>query len=203
MIEFRAIIGYHYIMASISQVKPTLGPEISVHHLSEQLKNGKVIALDVREEDEFRYENIPGTSNVPLVRLNAESAKYSKDADIFVLCQTGIRTPLAVNQLRESGFKQVHAVQGGIEAWKSARYPLTRGSGPIPIMRQVQIIAGAMALIGGLFVSLRWVAIFVGAGLIFAGVSGTCTMALILARMPWNKRTSDSATDSKNCGNCS
>jgi len=125
-----------------------------------------------------------------------------KDKDLYVLCQTGVRTTQAVNILRSSGFERVQAVEGGVQAWKVSGLPLDRQKGPIPIMRQVQIVAGSLALIGGLIPNLRWIAIIVGAGLVFAGVSGTCGMALVLSKLPWNKPQPGQSKGKDTCGSC-
>ena len=96
----------------------------------------------------------------------------------------------------------MHNLEGGIESWKKEGLPVERAKGgPIPIMRQVQIAAGSMALIGGLFPSLRWIAVLVGAGLMFAGISGFCGMAKVLIYLPWNKPFRKSSSGSEpDCG---
>lgn len=85
-------------------------------------------------------------------------------------------------------------LEGGIEARKEAGLPVARDSNqPIEIMRQVQIAAGSLVLIGVVLGALLHPAFyglagFVGAGLLFAGLSGWCGMAKLLALMPWNRR---------------
>jgi rhodanese-related sulfurtransferase len=159
-----------------------------------------VLAVDVREPDEYAYEHIVGTQSLPLNRLMDSLSTLPKEMDIYVLCQTGIRTQQAIGMLRSQGFTRVHGVAGGVDAWKTAGFAVRRAAGPIPIMRQVQIAAGSLALIGGLVPGVHWIAAVVGAGLVFAGVSGTCGMALLLAHMPWNKITPTKQAVSKSCG---
>jgi rhodanese-related sulfurtransferase len=95
---------------------------------------------------------------------------------------------------------EAYIVEGGIEAWKKAGLPIAKDrSQPIEIQRQVQIAAGSLVLLGvvlGLAVSPAFYAVsaFVGAGLTFAGFSGWCGMATLLARMPWNRTTAAKAT---------
>lgn len=180
---------------------PAVTGRRTVADLRKGLEEGNVLALDVREMDEYGYEHIAGTRNVPLSRLHEIIATLPRDKDLLVLCQTGSRTVQATNSIKAAGFERVNAVEGGVQAWKSAGYPLERKNGPIPIMRQVQIVAGSLSLIGGLFPDLRWIAIIVGAGLVFAGVSGTCGMAHILSKLPWNKSKTCQPPAKGSCGN--
>lgn len=163
------------------------GEAVSIRVLQEKIGQASVVAIDVRESDEYAYEHIAGTRNVSLSQLAPLLSSLPKDKDVYVFCQTGLRTKEALGILRSNGFIRVHGVEGGINAWKAAGLPVERARGPIPIMRQVQIVAGSLALLGGLVPGLRGVAVIVGAGLVFAGLSGTCGMALVLSRMPWNK----------------
>ena len=70
--------------------------------------------------------------------------------------------------------------------------PVKTGRAQFPLFRQIQIGAGALVLLGllgGLVWSpMAWLSAFVGAGLVFAGVTGFCGLGLLLARMPWNRR---------------
>jgi rhodanese-related sulfurtransferase len=93
-----------------------------------------------------------------------------------------------------AGFQEVIHLQGGLNAWKQAGYPtVINKNAPISIMRQVQIVAGSLILTGtllGAFVSPNFLFLsgFVGAGLLFAGISNTCAMAMLLAKLPYNQR---------------
>lgn len=147
-----------------------------------------VVALDVREEDEYRYEHIAGTVNLPLSRMSRSLAALRKDQDIYVLCRSGVRTNQAIGILTSSGYPRARCVEGGLEAWKAARFPLERSGGPLPILRQVQIVVGALILLSALHPKVHWVGWLMGAGLLFAGLSGWCGMAAVLARLPWNRR---------------
>ena len=160
---------------------------VDVQDLRKAIGRADSLAVDVREPDEFAYEHIAGTVSVPQSLLNEKIGGLPKDKQIYVLCHTGTRSAQVADVLKLRGFDKVRLVEGGMAAWMNAGFPVVRSKGPIPILRQVQIIAGSLALIGGLFPSLRWIAVIVGAGLIFAGVSGFCTMAKLLAFLPWNK----------------
>jgi NADPH-dependent 2,4-dienoyl-CoA reductase/sulfur reductase-like enzyme/rhodanese-related sulfurtransferase len=164
-----------------------LNEHVSVYDLRRELEHDGTLALDVREADEYRYEHIAKTSNIPISRLPKLLDTVPKDKNLFVFCQTGLRTEQAIRLLRANGFQRVHGVEGGMQAWKGAGFSIEKKKGPIPLMRQVQILAGSLALIGGLVSDLRWVAVIIGAGLVFAGISGTCGMAFALSKLPWNK----------------
>ncbi len=145
------------------------------------------LVVDVRDPDEFAYERIAGTLNIPQSSLNVRLKDLPRDKSIYLVCSTGARSAQSLDAFKSEGFRSVYNMEGGIAAWKKAGMPVEKRKGPIPIMRQVQIVAGSLALVGGLFAPLHWVSIIVGAGLVFAGVSGTCTMARVLSWMPWNK----------------
>ena len=171
----------------------------SASELQEALRDRQAVAIDVRTPDEYGYERIEQTLNVPFDQLTSQAASFAGGQRVYVVCQAGVRAKEAANLLRQAGCKDVRVLEGGLQGWKQHGYPVRRMGGPLPIMRQVQIIAGSLALIGGLFVSLRWVAVVVGAGLVFAGVTGHCGMAMVLARLPWNKRRQSNTNDANGC----
>jgi rhodanese-related sulfurtransferase len=83
-------------------------------------------------------------------------------------------------------------VEGGTQSWVQARLPVVRGKKAISLERQVRIVAGLLVLIGALlsyFARPYWIALptAVGAGLVFAGITDTCGMGMLLAKMPWNQ----------------
>lgn len=84
-------------------------------------------------------------------------------------------------------------IDGGTQACVACGLPTEQAqSNVIGIQRQVQISAGSLVLLGvilGTWLHPGWYGLsaFVGAGLTFAGLSNTCAMALLLARMPWNR----------------
>jgi rhodanese-related sulfurtransferase len=163
------------------------------------------VVIDVREPDEFAYEHIAGSKNIPLGRIAVSLADIPKEKDVYLLCQGGVRSMQALQVLKTEGYARLHNMEGGLNAWKAKGLPTEQRKGPIPIMRQMQIVAGSLALIGGVIPGARWVAAFVGAGLIFAGTSGICMMANLLAKMPWNKVNASPAQGSgcgtgKSCG---
>ncbi len=169
------------------------GP-VSVEVLKPLVDQGNAASVvDVREAGEYSYEHIPGTTNLPLTRWPAAAARLPKNQEIYILCQSGVRTQQAAQMLVGAGYTRVHCVDGGISAWTKAGFPTQKSGGVIPIMRQVQIVAGSLVVVGVLLPGWGWtLSAFVGAGLVFAGVSGTCGMAGILAKMPWNRNSGGS-----------
>lgn len=164
------------------------------HELHALLNREGVWVIDVREPDEYRYEHIEGVRLFPLDHIEEARAQIPPTAEIHILCHTGVRSAQAAAQLREWGYEKVSVVDGGLTAWKAEGGPVVRGKGPIPIMRQVQIVAGSLVLVGSLVSGLKFIALIVGAGLLFAGVSGWCGMAKLLAFLPWNKNSSPSSS---------
>jgi rhodanese-related sulfurtransferase len=167
-------------------------PAISPADARHLVENGGVL-IDIREADEYARERIPGAEHIALSRLgNADLSSHDGKPLIFY-CRSGART--TANQERLAALTgrscEVFRIEGGLEAWRGAGLPtLVDRRRPIELQRQVQITAGGLVLLGVLL-SLGWpwflaLSMFVGAGLIFAGVSGTCGMARLLQRAPWN-----------------
>ena len=153
------------------------------------------LLLDVRTPAEFEDAHIEGSVLHPLAGLDAAVvAKLAagKSACV-VICRSGGRARQAAGALAACGVAGLCVLDGGVDAWESAGLPLTRGRGTISLERQVRIAAGALVAAGvalGYFAHPAWLALpgFVGAGLVFAGITDTCGMGLLLARMPWNNR---------------
>ena len=185
-------------MQESRDITPTQSNTILVSQLKEILHTPNTLTLDVREIDEYNFEHIEGTKNFPYSQIAQNLKTLPKDQLLYVLCQTGIRSSQAVHFLQSAGLSKTYLVEGGISAWKNAGYKIKR-SGPFPIMRQVQITAGCLILLGSLIPGMKWLAIFVGVGLVFAGVSGWCGMALLLQKMPWN-RSKNKPSSSAGCG---
>lgn len=155
-------------------------------------KLDSVCFIDVRTEDEFRSGHVPGAICVPLDKIECGTAEIPQGKMIVLGCQSGKRSARAKELLRSRGFENLVELEGGFSAWVDGGFPVSRMRKSIPIMRQVLISAGTLILAGtilGLTISPNFFAVplFVGSGLIFAGVSGWCGMAYVLERMPWNK----------------
>lgn len=152
--------------------------------------------IDVRTPMEFAEVHIPQARSVPLDELKPSSLQLQKDQPVYLLCRSGQRATKAADKFAKEGFSQPVVVEGGTLAWIEASLPVTRGAVKvISLERQVRIAAGAIVLTGVLlarFVNFNfiWLSGFVGAGLIFAGITDFCGMGLLLAKMPWNKRKS-------------
>jgi rhodanese-related sulfurtransferase len=167
---------------------------------AELMRQGAVL-IDIREADEYARENIPGARHHALSRIDDETPIHAGDAVIIFHCRSGARTRGNVARLTAaSGACDTYVLEGGLDAWKKAGLPVAKDrSRPIDIMRQVQIGAGSLVLMGltlGVLVAPGFYAIsaFVGAGLLVAGMTGFCGMARLLALMPWNRRILAAAT---------
>lgn len=155
--------------------------------------DGGARLIDIRGADEHAREHIPGAVSLPLDRIGELPRD---DRPVVFHCRSGMRTAANATQLAAAvGGAPAYILAGGIDAWRGAGQPtVTDRSQPLEIMRQVQITAGALVLAGvvlGLFVTPGFFGLsaFVGAGLMFAGVTGWCGMASLLRVMPWNRRT--------------
>ena len=152
--------------------------------------------LDVRTPGEYESMHIRGAYNVPLDLLGEHGREIGAAvADPVVLvCQSGQRARKAEEALRAAGMPNLHVLDGGVAGWVAAGHPVIRGAERLSLERQVRIAAGSLAALGGvlaLFVNPLFAALpaFVGSGLVFAGVTNTCGMAMLLARLPYNRAT--------------
>ena len=149
--------------------------------------------IDVRTAAEHAQVHARGVTLIPLYELNPAKLDIAKDAPVYLLCRTGGRAEIAARQLANAGFSQCAVVEGGTQAWVAAGLPVERGTrNVISLERQVRIAAGSLVLTGVLLAnfvnpSFLWISAFIGAGLIFAGLTDWCGMGLLLARMPWNR----------------
>lgn len=176
---------------------------ITPQQLSELRRGGaKVELIDVRTPLEFREVHVDFARNVPLDRLSAAELQVGAGATaadpLYVICRSGSRGKQACDKLVAAGMNVVN-VEGGTTAWDQAGLPVVRGQAAMSLERQVRVAAGLLVVIGsalGYFVSPYWIglAAFVGAGLTFAGLTDTCGMGLMLARMPWNQSAPACAT---------
>jgi len=162
--------------------------------------NPQLPVLDVRTPIEFAEVHIPQARNEPLHHLRPaalfEAGTLSREQPVYLVCRTDARSQKAAAKFAAAGHTQPVVVVGGTLAWATAGLPLTRGAvQAISLERQVRIAAGSLVVIG---IALGWfvhrgfygLAAFVGAGLVFAGITDFCGLGLVLARLPWNQRSS-------------
>lgn len=167
---------------------------MSPKQLHDLVQSGTEVELiDVRTPVEYREVHVGFARNVPLDQLDATQLASGRNGSepLYVICRSGSRGKQACEKFLASGYTNVVNVEGGTQAWDQAGLPVIRGQKAISLERQVRIVAGLLVLIGsvlGAFVSPYWIGLsaFVGAGLMFAGITDSCGMGMILARMPWN-----------------
>jgi rhodanese-related sulfurtransferase len=166
---------------------------VTPEEAARMLREGATL-VDVREPDEHARERIPGARNLPLSRLEEAELAVQQGRPVLFHCRSGARTEGHAQRLAaKAGGCEAYVVAGGLEAWKRAGLPVAEDRRqPLELMRQVQIAAGGLVLLGvllGALVSpwLYGLSAFVGAGLVFAGLTGTCGLARLLRLMPWNR----------------
>ena len=148
------------------------------------------VLIDIRNPDEYARAHIPCARNVPLERLD----RIEGVPEVIFHCRSGVRTAANADRLAACSDAPVYLLEGGLDAWRQAGLDCAVDTKqPLEIIRQVQIAAGSLVLLGvllGFFAHPAGfgLAAFVGAGLVMAGVTGWCGMATLLARMPWNRR---------------
>lgn len=168
---------------------------ITADKLRNLMHNNKVKIFDIREHDEYQKEHIIGAQNIPSSVIESYDFNDIKDTDTIVFyCQAGVRTRQCEPKLQNLPFKQVMILDGGISTWKKIGCVVAKNEkAPLPIMRQVQIVAGLLTILGvGLsFIVSPYFALLsglVGVGLTLAGITGFCGMANILMKLPYNQK---------------
>jgi rhodanese-related sulfurtransferase len=166
---------------------------LSPQQVRQRLDTDNAVLIDIREADEFARRHIAGAQSHPLSAWEKAHLAVDPDADVIFTCRSGMRAAGACDRLAARVNGAAFVLDGGLDAWAKAGLPVaTNADAPMEIMRQVQIAAGSLVLIGvllGFLVSPAWFGLagFVGAGLTFAGVSGFCGMARLLMLAPWNR----------------
>ena len=182
---------------------------VSPHDLNALRSRGQPVELiDVRTPVEYREMHIPFARNVPLSDLDpavlTRSRTGADNEPMYFVCRSGNRGKQACEKLMAAGIAKVVNIEGGTLAWAACGLPVERGKKALSLERQVRIAAGLLVLLGTV---LGWLvhpgflglAAFVGAGLVFAGVTDTCGMAMLLARMPWNRTGTKATTSAPQC----
>jgi rhodanese-related sulfurtransferase len=180
---------------TITRIKPTIA-----------LLNGEPVQfIDVRSSLEFESEHIENSKNIPLDELEKRSNEIFKDKNVVLVCRSGTRAGKAAEMLAPHGY-EVSVLEGGIMAWSKNGLPLTEGKKRLSIERQTQIAIGLILLtsLGAGALVNKWLFIvptfIIGTGLTYAGLSGTCGIALLIAKAPWNKIESPvGKSDSPSC----
>lgn len=167
------------------------------------------VYIDVRSQDEHLSGTIPGALCIPHEKIVDNLALIPKDREVVLFCRSGKRSAKALEELRKLGYTNVSEVEGGFAAWVESGKPVYKSRKSISIQRQVMITAGLLIVIGmslGYFINPGFYALaaFVGLGLMFAGLSGFCGLALALEAMPWNQtKSANKALDGGCSGSCS
>jgi len=169
---------------------------ITAEEAKELIESGGCsLLVDVRSHAEFRASHVPGAHNIPLDELGEKIGDEVKDKDqtLYLMCSCGNRSGKGCEEMEEMGYHNVISIEGGIIEMKRLGMKIIEEEHHVmSIERQVRITAGSLVLIGlilGFLVHPGYFAIsaFIGMGLVFAGITNTCGLGLLLARMPWNK----------------
>jgi rhodanese-related sulfurtransferase len=171
-------------------------------------KGEKVTLIDVRTPAEYGEVHVDFAHNIPLDRLDAKAvASLGGNGPLYFVCKSGTRSQKACEKLLAAGRTDVISVEGGTAACEAAGVPVVRGRKVMSLERQVRIAAGALVAVGAALAAfgpdLMWQRIgaglagFVGCGLVFAGITDTCGMAMLIARMPWNQACRTATTCSR------
>jgi rhodanese-related sulfurtransferase len=177
------------------QTRQEIPSVIDARQLDELLRQRPdVRMLDVRTPGEYESVHIPGAYNVPLDTLgeHADEIRATVNEPVILICQSGNRARQAESALQECTMRNLHVLEGGMNGWVALELPVRRGAQRLSLERQVRIVAGGMAAAGAVAALLvnplfALVPAFVGSGLVFAGVTDTCGMAMVLSKLSYNR----------------
>ena len=157
------------------------------------IQEQQAVLIDVREPDELRSLRVPSALLQPLSVLDILPEDGNKDKPAVYFCRSGRRTTAQMEKLDRRGHAAAYVIDGGILAWQQAGLPVASASTPMAMERQVRMVAGGcvllFVLLGQKFPFFRLLAGLIGAGLLYSGISGTCGLAVLLKRLPWNRNT--------------
>lgn len=155
------------------------------------INSEETIIVDVRTRSEHKSNRIPDVLNIPLDEIEGHLQSLKKYKTVYVHCHSGNRSAQAYKKLISAGLNHVINIEGGISDWEKCGFPTIKTSSIISLTRQVFIAAGILIILGvtlsNIYPSFIYLSVFVGLGLLTAGITGWCGMAHLLARMPWNK----------------
>lgn len=167
--------------------------KISAVEFNQKVASGSIVSVvDVRTPAEFSSVQLPGSHNMPLGQFDpAKVAGAAKEGAVYLMCRTQRRAEMAWGELNGKVDCELVVVEGGIESVDDAHLQRTQTQ-VMSLERQVRIAAGGLVLsgvVGGFLLTpmLFGLSGFVGAGLVFTGITDNCVMGLIIAKMPWNK----------------
>lgn len=167
--------------------------DLTPRELNSRLRNGDALrVIDVREYPEYAAARIEGARLIPSAEIAKRAQELDRDEPLVVVCRSGRRSAMALENLRKIGFNNAVQLEGGMDAWEKEGLPTTRDQrAPWSLERQVRLVAGLLiltGLIGSKFwapaIILAW---FVPCGLVFAALTDSCAMGMLLAKLPWNR----------------
>lgn len=178
--------------------------KISANEFVKIGKEKPLRVIDVRTADEYARRHIPGSLLIPVDEIESRLPDISRDEKVYVICERGNRSQRACERLGDLGIGNTVTIEGGITAVAKAGGNLSITKRGLPIMRQVQLIAGSLVVLGvllSLFVhpAFVYLSLAVGAGLAFAGASGHCMLATALASLPFNRNAPLMADKKASC----
>ncbi len=161
------------------------------------LDKNEAVLVDVREAEEHQASSIPGATLLPLANVSRSTLPNYAGKKLVVHCRKGGRGGTACEKLlAEDPNLDIYNLEGGIEAWAKAGQSIKAdGAFFLPLDRQVQLTIGLCLFIGSWlgysYESPAWFLLtgLLGTGLIIAGASGSCGLALLMAKAPWNQKS--------------
>ncbi|MHC4988685.1 MAG: MBL fold metallo-hydrolase [Planctomycetota bacterium] len=186
------VLAKPFNMDQIIQVNRE-GSAKEIEQVKERLDAGGWEILDVRRPDEYQGVRVMPSVNIPLDSLTAQMGQLADDKQWIVSCRSGNRATTAGGMLLAAGIQNFCVAKDSLNGWLKQKYPVIREKLPVSLERQVRTVAGSLVAVGTLlaiFVS-KWFLIlplFVGCGLVFAGITDSCMMGELLMKLPYNKK---------------
>lgn len=169
------------------------------------LKDPQIKLLDVRSALEFSEKHIKDSINIPVDMISSKIKDLSQSGQSYItFCRTGNRSPMAADMLLQAGISSIKVMRGGMTAWQKQKLPVIMGDTSVSIERQVRIAAGLLMLFGIIMAQFVhggfiWVSIWVACGFIFAGITNSCLMGMMLMKLPYNKKIYKAKAEGGTC----
>ncbi len=115
-------------MTKNNQSTETIQPKDALKMIEEHEDDSNLVILDIRPEDEFEVEHIPGAINLDYEghEFKRKVQNIDKNKNYIIYCRSGVRGEYFMGIMKELGFPHVYNILGGFVGWKVSKLPLTK-----------------------------------------------------------------------------
>jgi rhodanese-related sulfurtransferase len=102
---------------------------LSPAQLTLLMNRENALVVDISPLGDYEKGHILGSKHVAMSQFDPENKVLAKvrELPVVVVCRSGMSAGNAASRLVKAGFKHVHVLEGGVQAWQAADLPLVRG----------------------------------------------------------------------------